>query len=289
MRKIRLGILGGSEEFREGFVGTAAATLIAGGLAAGGAVTGAAIGADAAGDATDASVRAQRDAMAMQERLAREGMTFQKGEADRGERLLREFYAQSQAQLKPFQDAQLGALGQAVGLTDPNNPIYQQQRGQMTEQIQRQLAAQGLLRSKNQVDLLSNLELGLGQQRSNQINSLLGLGAVQQGAANTQNLGGGLAQIAQNLGSNVGSSFGALGSANANSLASIGQTFAQGRLAQGNALSQGIQGFGNAIQGTIGNFQGLQQREQDMLFLKSLIGGAGAPGDALNKNQWFNR
>jgi hypothetical protein len=213
--------------------------------------------------------------MAAQERMAREGIAFQKEQAGRSENLLREFAGKADAQLKPFQDAQLGALGQAVGLTDPNNPIYQQQRTANTQAIQRQLAAQGLLRSKNQVDLLSGLELGLNQQRGNQINSLLGLGSVQQGAANTQSLGGGLASIASNLGANVGSSFGNLGAANANSLASMGQAQAQGIMARGNALAQGISGFGNAIQGTIGNFQGIKQREQDMLFLKSLLGGGG--------------
>lgn len=232
-------------------IGTAA--LVAGGLAAAGSVGGAAIASKASGDATDASVQAQREALASQEKLAREGMAFQEKQAARGDALLRDFYAQSQAQLKPFQDAQLGALGQAVGLTDANNPLYQQQRTAMTQNIQRQLAAQGLLRSKNQVDLLSNLELGLGEQRANQINALLGLGSVQQGAANAQALGGGLAGIASQLGANVGSSFGALGAANAQGIANIGQTFAQGRLAQGQALGGLLSGLGNIAQGSIEN------------------------------------
>lgn len=264
-------------------------SLIAGGLAAAGSIGGAAIGANAAGSATDKSVNAQREGMASQERLAREGMAYQERQAGQSNQLLRDFYGQAQTQLKPFQDAQLGALGQAVGLTDPNNPVYQQQRDVNTQAIQRQLAAQGLLRSKNQVDLLSNLELGLNQQRVGQINSLMGLGAVQQGAQNTMGLGGGLANIASQLGANVGSSFSQMGANNANSLAQIGQTQAQGIMANANAWGGALSGLGNIAQGTIGNIQGIGQRKEDREWLSGLIGGGANPQSLAGLSAFFSQ
>jgi hypothetical protein len=260
----------------------------AGLLGAGAAIGGALIGSKAAGDATDKSVAAQREALASQERLAREGMAYQERQATRSDQLLRDFNAQAQTQLKPFQDAQLSALGQAQALTDPNNPLYQQQRQIETQAIQRQLAAQGLLRSKNQVDLLSNLELGLGQQRANQINALASLGAVQQGAQNTMGLGAGLASLAGNLGANVGQAFGNLGAANAQGISAIGQANAQGIMGQANALAGGLTGVNNAIQGTAGNLLALNNQAGQMEWLKSLLtrnvgsGGSGLSTTLIN-------
>lgn len=245
---------------------TSIAAIAGGALAAGGSIAGAAISSSAADDATNAQVNAQREGMRTQERLAREGMSYQERQAQRSEQLLRDFFGQSQAQLKPFQDAQLQALGQAQGLTDANNPFYQQQREQMTQAIQRQLAAQGLLRSKNQVDLLGNMELGLNQQRINQINSLANLGAVQQGAANMQALGGGLANIAGNLGANVGQAFGSLGSANAQGLKAIGQSYAANTMANAqntSGLMQSLAGIGSNTFSSIANYkQGQAQQQQ---------------------------
>jgi hypothetical protein len=213
---------------------------IGGGLVAGvGSVGGALIGKGAAADATAAQIAGQREG------------------ADKSAALLKDFYGQSQAQLKPFMDAQLGALKQEQGFTDPNNPIYQQERTQMTNAIQRQLAAQGLLRSKNQTDLLTNMELGLNQQRMGTINSLANIGAVQQGAANTQGLGSSLASIYGGAAQN------------------IGQAQAQGALASGQAIGGMFTGLGNAVQGAYGNYLAGNRWDQQMGLLKGLLPGAG--------------
>jgi hypothetical protein len=247
--------------------------VIAAGIAAAGAVTASAVSSSSASSASDKQMTAEEKAQKSQEDLAREGMQFQQTQATRADQLLRDFNSQAQTQLKPFQDAQLAALQQAQGLTDANNPYYQQQQAQGTQAIQRELAAQGLLRSKNQVDLLTNLQLGLNQQRVSQVNSIANLGAVQQGAQNTMQLGGGLADIANTLGANVGSSFQALGAANANSLARMGQISAQGTLQQGQIWGGLANQFGNIAQGTLGNYQSQQNQQWQQNFLQQLIGG----------------
>lgn len=246
-------------QFECAFFGTTAAIIGGGLLAAGGSVAGSLIGGAAQDDATNASIQANREAMAQQERLAREGMAYQERQANSSLDFLKKQYADAQAQLAPFSKAQVGALEQAVGMTDPNNQIYQKRREQMTQQIQQQLAAQGLLRSKNQNDLLTGLELGLEEQRLGQVNALLGNGANQSLAGLAQNYGGNVAAIQGQLGQTVGSQFGAMGQnamANGQSLANLNAS----RILAGAQNTQGlISGLTNIGSNMIGGFQAANQ------------------------------
>lgn len=219
-----------------------ATALIAGGIAASGAVAGAAINSSAAGDATNSQLQAQRESIA-----------FQKEQA-----------AKAEAALQPFRDSQLNAMQQLQGLADPNSQLFQAQRNLSTQAIQRQLSAQGLLRSRNQSDLLSNLEVGLAQNRANILGGLANTGAGQS-----------LAGVYQNTGNSVGSS-----------LAQIGQTIGAGQMAGANALNSGIQGVNNAFQGAIGGYQSYQQNQSLLKLLGqnsagirgNLAGGSYSPG-----------
>lgn len=205
------------------------APIIGGVLAATGAVGGAAIGAGAAGSAADSQLQGTRESIAAQ-----------KEAAAKAEALLREFNTQSRSDLAPVRDAQVSAINQLQGLGDANNPIYQQQRTLSTQAIQRQLAAQGLLRSRAQGDQLSQLELGLNQQRQNVLGGLAGLGAVQQLSSGSQNLGANLAGLQQGLGQQIGSAF-----------QQQGQIGAQSIMQQANAWQGGLAGLGNSLNGAI--------------------------------------
>lgn len=229
-------------------MGVVTAAAVAGAATIGAA----AISSSAAGDAADAQLSAEEKARRSQERTAQQSEAF-----------LREQSGIAREDLAPYRQAQAQALGQLQGFSDENNPIYQQQRQFQTQQIQQQLAAQGLLRSKNQTDLLQNLELGLSQQRLGVISGLSNLGAAQQSASISQNLGLGLANSQQALGAALGSSF-----------ARAGQAQAQGALGQGQAIGGGLVGLGNIAQGAYGNYQAQQQ--QDKLF--ALLGGGGIAG-----------
>ncbi len=264
-------------QFEMSFVGTTAA-LIAGGLAAAGTVGASVIGADAQGAAGRTAENTQRDALAQQERLAREGMAYQERQANSSLDFQRQQYNDAQAQLRPYGDIQLQATKDLQGFTDPNNPIYQQQRQQMTQQLQQQLAAQGLLRSRDQVDNLGNIELGLNQQRLGVQQGLAGLGASQGLAGLSQQYGQNVAGIQNNLGSQVGSQFGAMGQ---NALAS-GQSLAQlnsQRILAGAQGTQGlISGLGNIGQNVIGSFAANDPNTFQNRLLASLMGGQGAGG-----------
>jgi hypothetical protein len=220
-------------------------------LGAGTSVASSIIGADAAGNAANAQLQGTRESIAAQKEAAAKAEGF-----------LREQSGIARQDLEPFRQSQLAALGQANALTDPNNPVYSAERSQMTQAVQRQLAAQGLLRSKKQVDLLGNLELGIEQQRIGQINALAGNGAAQAQAGISQNLGGGLAGLQGQLGQQLGSSF-----------QQLGQIQGQNALAQGQALSQGLVGVGNAIQGGVGSIIGYNNQQSQLALLQKYLGG----------------
>ena len=221
--------------------------LIGGALAAAGSLGSAAIGADAAGGAADKATQAQREAIAAQKEQAARAEAFQREQA-----------GIARADLQPFRDAQLGALGQLQGMADPNSAFATAQRDQATQAIQRQLAAQGLLRSKKQSDLLGNFELGLMNQRAGILQGIAGGGAAQQQAGISQSLGQGLAGNAVNLGNQIGSSF-----------QNIGQIQAQGGMAQAQAIQGGLAGLNNAIQGTFSGVAAQQQNQFQNDFLKA--------------------
>lgn len=223
--------------------------IIAGVIAAGAAVAASKISSDASNAATDASIWGVKQQVNAQETAADKAAAAISGSAQ-----------QARQDLAPFRAAQLAALGQAQDLTNINSQFYNGQREVNTMAIQRQLAAQGLLRSKKQSDLLTNLELGLDQQRAQQVNSLANLGAVQQTAQLDQGLGQGLAQIYSNQGQNVGSAFQA-----------IGQISAQGRMAQGQATASALTGIANAAQGTYGNYLGQENQTNQMKLLQALL------------------
>jgi hypothetical protein len=243
------------------------ALLVGGGLAAAGNIGAAAIGAGAASDAaeaqmssTDKQIALQKEmfakqleemqtSRAQQERLFGQGLDFAKSQ-----------YGQAREDLAPVLAAQKVGLSNLQGFADENNPYYQAQRNQATQAIQRQLASQGLLRSKQQGEQLAGLELGLLGQRMNVNQFLGGLQGAQGQAALSQGLGqlglaGGeaLSGIAGQYGANVANLYGQ----NAQQLGTMfgqqGQIAANKAISQGQALSGMFQGLGNIAQGTIGN------------------------------------
>lgn len=228
--------------------------LIGAGVGAIGSVGGALIQGGAARSAADAQLQGQKDAI-----------EAQKQQAARAEAFLREQAAQSRADLQPFRDSQLNAINQLQGLADPNSATAQAQRAQATQAIQRQLAAQGLLRSSKQGSQLSEVELGLALQRNQILSGLAGTGAGQAYAGVSSNLGTNLADVAGGLGNQLGSSFQNIGTINAN-------------LAQntGNAITGALSGVNNAIQGGIGQY--LNFDLQRKLLNSFGAGGAGTPG-----------
>lgn len=149
-------------------------------------------------------------------------------------------------ELAPFREAQLGALAQLQGLTQPGSEFETQQREAATQNIQRQLSAQGLLRSKNQSDLLSNLELGLSQQRQNILSGLLGTGAAQGTAANLTGLGQQVGGLQAGLGQQIGGAF-----------QSAAGPLAQFQVGLGQARGAGLRGVNAAVQEKIGQIQQL--------------------------------
>lgn len=243
-------------------------------------ISGAVISSNASKDSAEKQLTAQEKAQLAQQQFAEKAMAAQERYGNQAIGAYTRAYDQSRKDLQPFMQSQLAALGKANELTDPNNPAYQAQRAQMTQQIQRQLAAQGLLRSKNQVDLLSNLELGLEQQRIGQINALANTGATQQGAALAQQFGGGLANAYQGIGQSIGSTLSGLGGAQAQGLANVGNILGQQSLQQGQIWGGLTTQLGNTAQGTYGNYVAQQNQAQQMALLAKLMGGAGGAGGA---------
>ncbi len=228
--------------------------IIGGILGAAGSVAGSAISADATGSAVDKQTKAQNDSI-----------KFQQEQAAKAEQFLRDQSSQARQDLQPFRNSQVNALNQLNQLADPNSSLANAQRDVATQAIQRQLAAQGLLRSKKQSDLLGGLELGLAQQRAGILQGLAGTGAAQQQAQISQGLGQGLANNVLNLGNQVGSSF-----------QNIGQIQGQGAIANANAFTGGLAGLNNSIQGTFGAINNIdRQKQQDTinnLILSKILG-----------------
>lgn len=264
-------------QFEMPFVGTTAA-LIGGGIAALGTVGSAVIGADAQGAAGRQADSAQRDALAQQERLAREGMAYQERQANQSLDFQRQQYQDAQAQLRPYGDIQLQATKDLQGFTDPNNPIYQQQRQQMTQALQQQLAAQGLLRSREQVDNLGNIELGLNQQRLGVQQGLAGLGASQGLAGLAEQYGGNVANIRGNLGNQVGSQFGAMGQNAMVSGQTLAQLNSQRILAQGQNTQGLIGGLTSITGNTLGSLAAADPNSWQNLLRQRLLNGGGGGG-----------
>lgn len=252
-------------------VGTSAA-LIGGGLAAVGTVAGSVIGADAQGAAGRTAEQGQRDAMAQQERLARESIAYQERQSGAQMDFLRQQYNDARTQLQPYNDIQMRATKGLEAFSDPNNPIYGQQRQQMTQNIQQQLAAQGLLRSREQVDDLGQIELGLNQQRLGVQQGLAGLGAAQGLAGLAQDYGAQGGAAIGNLGQQVGSALGNLGSQNAQGIQSLSQLNAQRQLAQGQGTQGMISGLTNVFGNTLG---GINSQNQNQMMLALLGRQAG--------------
>lgn len=208
-------------------IGSVAATVgIIGGttaIGAGASLIGAGKQADAAEKATAAQLEAHR-----------EGLAFQKQTADRAFGL----FEKSRADFEPFRLAQLRAMGALEGLTDPNSPVYAAERKSLYDPIQKELNAQGLLRSGAQGAALGNVELGLSQKRAQILSMLAGTGAGATALSAGQNQG----QQLLGTGERVGSS-----------IAQTGAIQGQGFLNSANAFSQGLAGVNNAFQGGVGN------------------------------------
>lgn len=237
-------------------IGTGLALAIGGAAAAGGSVAGGLIQKSAAEDATNAQVTANRESIAAQKEAADKAIGFAREQA-----------GIARQDLAPFRESQLQALTQLQGLADPNSKFFTQQRDIATQAIQRQLSAQGLLRSNAQADQLGSLEAGLAQNRAQILGGLAGTGAVQSSAGISAGLGQQLAAIQGGYGQQVGSS-----------LQALGQTIAQGRLAQGQALAGAVQGIGGAFQGTLGNYLAANNQQQLFDLLRGAGGGTGVTG-----------
>lgn len=239
--------------------------------------TAGAIGLGVAGVGTFASsvigANAQEEAAQQGLQGQREAIQAQKEAAARAEAFLREQAGIARQDLQPLRESQLNAVRGLEGLAQAGNPFEEQQRQRATEAIQRQLAAQGLLRSKNQVDLLSNLELDLATQAYNQragiLSGLAGLGAVQGQAGISQNLGAGLAGIQGGLGQQLGSSF--------QNMATIQ---AGGTMGKAQAITGGLSGLNNLIQTGLGMYQTNQRNKvldaQNAAILQAILGGKGS-------------
>ncbi len=208
-------------------IGTVGAIALIGGSAlVGGAAS--VIGAGKQADAADKSTQAN---LAFQ----REGLEYQKQQAGQAYQLFRE----QQGQFEPFRQSQLRALGLLEGLSDPNSAGAEQERGMATQAIQRQLAAQGLLRSGTQSNQLQTLELGLADKRKNILGMLAGTGAGAQSASFGMNSANQMLSAGNQIGS---------------SISQMGQTAGAGIMASGNAAAQGFAGVNNAFQGGLGNY-----------------------------------
>ena len=179
-------------------------------------------------EALDKSLAAQKEA---QQRAIAE---YRAG-TDRGVNAINQGFAQGRTDLAPLRDAQAYGVDQIRAqlgeVSDPNNPLYNQQRDVATQALQRQLAAQGLLRSKSQVDLLGNLELGLAQQRAQQRSQLAGylggLGAIERSAG-----------LSAQQGLSTGNLYAGLGNTLGGLESQYGNIYAQGQLAYGDLAAQ---------------------------------------------------
>lgn len=212
-------------------VGTGTAIAIGAGAAAAGTVGSGLIQKGAAEDAAQAQAQATD-----------KSIEFQKQEGERARQFIREQSNQARSDLQPFRDAQLSALGRLQASLDPNSQTTQLERQQATQAIQRTLAAQGLLRSRKQSDLLQDLELGLLRRRDSINQGILGLGAAQAQANIANATGSSLANLSQQLGQNIGTSF-----------VQGGQAAAQGFLNSGSATAGIFSGLNNVAQGTLSN------------------------------------
>lgn len=243
--------------------GVTGAALIGGGVAAIGSVAGAAIGADAAGDAANTQANATRDSIAAQERMANAAIAAQREQA-----------AIARQDLQPFRDSQLRAVTGLEQLAQAGNPFEQAQRAKATQAIQANLAAQGLLRSKNQVDLLSGLETDLAaqayQQRAGILGGLAGTGAAQNAAGIATNLGAGIANTYGQLGAGVGSS-----------LAQLGQQIGASQIARAQAIQGGFAGVNNAFQGGLSAYGANQIRKDQLDFQNALLNRYGVGGGGI--------
>jgi len=250
-------------------------TIIGGALGGIGSVAGAAIGSSGAQSAAEAQAAAMLKSAEIQRAANRDSIQAQEKAAGKAESFLREQAGIARQDLAPLRAAQTQAIQQLQGLSQEGNPLEVRQRQAATQQIQRQLAAQGLLRSKNQVDLLSGLELGLAEQRTGVLSGLAGLGALQSQANIAQGLGQGLAQIQGGLGAGIGSSFQQLGAQLGQNQMQVGQIFGQNALAQAQALQGGLAGVNNSIQGILQSSLAQKQRASDQEFLTGLVNKGG--------------
>lgn len=81
-----------------------------------GEIASALIQSNATGHAANTAARGQRDALISQEKLTREGMAAQKEQAATAQAFLEKQSAQARADLEPFRQSQVSALGKLQGL-----------------------------------------------------------------------------------------------------------------------------------------------------------------------------
>ena len=244
-----------------------------------GSAIGAVAGYFGAKESAETAARATGAGIASQEALTREGIAAQKEQAARAEAFLREQAGQARADLQPFREAQLGAIGQLQGLTQVGSAAENAQRSFATQQIQQQLAAQGLLRSTAQGDQLQNLELGFASQRQGILSQLAGLGGGQAQAGVASGLGQSLGGLYGGLGQQLGSTFGSLGQGSLAGLSQLGQIQGAGVAGAYGAVGAGYRNQSNAAGATFGTIYANQQQQkqnaQQQAYLEKLLGGQG--------------
>lgn len=216
------------------------------------AAVGAGVASTAAGVASaSAQGSAARRATDAQVQANRESIAFQREQLDRAEKL----FQQNREDLEPFRESQLLALQKLVENADPNSEFANTERQVATSAIQRQLASQGLLRSKRQVDLLSNLETGLNRNRLATLGGIAGNNATQSIAASRAQQAG----LATGVGQNIG-----------NTLSASGNATAQGILNSANATTNALATINSGVQGTLGNIVTANQNESLLKQLEAL-------------------
>lgn len=261
-------------------MGVATSIIAGSALAAAAGLGGAAIQADSAGDARNAQLRGQLEAIKAQRALTEKGYGIFRNESNRARSLLRQETDRARKDLQPLRDLGLKNLRRLDASIDPNSAEAQAERSAFQRVLSQNLAARGLTGSGAEIAGLGDFELGLARERRNTASFLGGLGnnAIQTQAGLRAGLGQQFGNILQNLGQGGGSLFSNLGANIGNTITGTAQNVAQTHLAGGQALAQGLATAGNAAQIGIGGLAGLGVQQQNQAFqqqlLQQYLGGA---------------
>lgn len=282
-------------------IGTTAAIIGAAAIGAAGSVASGAMGSSAASKSAAAQERAateasqaqveaarisaevQRESIASNEKLTREGIQFQKDQ-----------YQQARADVAPWMEAGRKALNQyqiELGLT-PGPSAFQRTPGYdfMVDEGEKgvinNLAALGMKNSGAALKALTRFRSGLANQTyDNYLNRMQATAGMGQSQVNTTNA------LGQNVAGSVQQGLGSIGSAGMAGAANIGRTYqdagqarATGYLNAGQAQASGYMGAANAWQNAISSGVGNVSNALGFLAFRgnnSLGGFPASPGVGL--------